>query len=159
MSSPDLVPLIDLADSANHHYRPADYLMARPKISTLTAGLGEALRAESQLRPELLELATLLVAVRRRSQFGVIVSRRLATAAGIDPTVTNALIAGGRVELVDPAQAMIVRIVDSLLATGRIPRTLLTEAEKLLGHAALADLVAIVGYQSMMAMALSAYRD
>lgn len=158
MAGLDLFPLIDLGDDSSSSERPADYLMTRSDVATLTASLGEALRGGSQLPRELIELAVLVVAVRRRSQLGVMVHLRLATAAGIDPTVTSALIAGSMPEGMDTRQELTVRVVDALISHGRIAKALYNDARALLGDCALAELVALVGYHTMMAMTTSAYR-
>lgn len=156
MSGSELLPLIDLGDNSNRNGRPADYLMARPYVPTMVAGLGEALRAGSALPHELAELAVLVVAVQRRSQLGMLVHRRLATAAGVDSAIADSLIAGTP-PTVNDRQALVIAVTETLLATGRIPQQQFIDAQERLGDAALADLVAIVGFHLMMAMALNAY--
>lgn len=159
MSIPHLLPLIDLGDGSNETRRPVDHLMARHGVSTMTARLGEALRTGSELSRELIELAVLVVAVRRRSQFGILVHLRLATAAGIDIATANALVAGTPTIVADYRQALTIRVAENLLDSGRISQSLYEEARAALGDGALADLVALIGYHNMIAMTISAYRD
>jgi 4-carboxymuconolactone decarboxylase len=128
-----------------------------PELARRAQKLGEFIRYDTCLPPELSELAILVTARHWTSHFEWYAHKRDGLKAGIDPKIIAA-IAARRAPDFGEARAKVVHdYARTLLATGRTPDALHEAAAKALGERGVVDLVGIVGYYSLVALTLNAF--
>jgi 4-carboxymuconolactone decarboxylase len=119
--------------------------------------LGELLRYRTELEPKLSELAILVCARHWTSHVEWTAHKREGLKAGLRPEIVEA-IAGRRPPPFDSRQeALIFETAGVLLAHGRIEPDLYEAARDELGELKLVELVALVGYYSLVALTLNAF--
>lgn len=131
--------------------------LRNPELARRGQRLGELLRYQTSLPPRRSELAILVCARHWTSHYEWTVHKRDALKAGLAPEVVAAIAARRRPDLADPGDEAVHAVAAALLATGRLPAPLYRHALAALGEAALVELVAILGYYSMVALTLNAF--
>lgn len=128
-----------------------------PAVGEAVQSVGAALRYRTGVSALVREAAILLVAVAKDSGFEWLAHETLAGEAGLTAAQLAELRAG-RVPsgLGEPETAALVA-VERLLADGRLSDEEFVRATRELGERAVAELVWLVGYYSMLALALAVY--
>lgn len=129
--------------------------LAHPELARRAAHLGELVRYETSLAPHLSELAILVVARHWHCAYEWAVHAGEAARAGVSADVIEAIGRGTAPDL-DPAAAVVVDASRQLLATGRLDDAAFDAAVAALGDRGLTDLVAVVGYYTLVAFSLNA---
>ena len=119
--------------------------------------LGELLRYQTELAPRLSELAILVCARHWTSHVEWTAHKREALKAGLDPAVAASIAARRRPDFASEEEAVIYDVASVLLTQGRIEPILYQTALDRLGERALVELVALVGYYSLVALTLNAF--
>jgi 4-carboxymuconolactone decarboxylase len=119
--------------------------------------LGELLRYNTTLAPRQSELAILVTGRACRSPFEWYAHRLEAEKIGIEPDVIEALLAETMPAGLAADDAIIVRVAVELNRANSIADTTYAEALASLGERKLVELVALVGYYTMVAMTLNAH--
>lgn len=110
----------DLTDDAGGLVGPFNAMLISPLVGRHLAALGEVLRFDTSLSRNVVELATIVVGARWRSNFEWAAHSRLALRAGISPDVIEAIRQGEEPVFTDGTSAAVYRLVCELLADGRV---------------------------------------
>jgi 4-carboxymuconolactone decarboxylase len=127
-----------------------------PQLARRAQKLGEMLRFDSSLDPILRELAILTCARHWNSHYEWTAHKRIALVEGLSPQVIDAIAAGRRPETT-PSQDLVFRLSRTILTEGKLPAALYGEGLDGLGETALVELVAILGYYSLVALTLNVF--
>ena len=130
--------------------------LQNPELARRGQELGETLRFGTSLSARQSELA-ILVCARHWTCAHVWTSHsRHAVAAGIDEDVLQDL-AEGQYARLDATEVVVVQFVTMLLETHRVDDALYSRSEAALGKAGVVELVALVGYYSLVALTVNAF--
>ena len=130
-------------------------LLRSPELLTRLGTVGEYLRFDSALPPRIAEFATLVVARAWSQQFEWAVHVPLALKAGTEPATIEALSEGRRPASMSEAEALIYDFVGELSANRGVSQASFDAVVAEWGEQGLVDLVAIVGYFTLMSMVLN----
>jgi 4-carboxymuconolactone decarboxylase len=129
-------------------------LIHNPALARHLQALGEHLRWNGKLPPKLTELAVLVTARRWSCQHEWFVHSQLARKAGLSGAAINA-IAEGRDPVLDADEAAVYAFSREAHATGRVGDAAFDNVRNRFGLDGAAELLALNGYYSMMAMVLN----
>jgi len=133
--------------------------LRNPELARRAQRLGELLRFDSALEPELSELAILICARHWNSHHEWTAHKSIALEAGLDPqTISDIAARKSGPHLRSEREGIVHRVAQSLLAQGLLDDALYDEGMAVLGECGMVDLVAILGYYSMVALTLNAFR-
>jgi len=119
--------------------------------------LGELVRYQTSLPPYLSEFAILVVARHWTAHFEWQAHKKEALKAGINPAAIEMIASRRRPVFADDAQQAVFDISNSLLETKSIADDLYQTGIRALGEKGMVELVAILGYYSLVAMTLNAF--
>lgn len=128
-----------------------------PELARRAQRLGELLRYQTTLEPRLSELAILVCARHWTSHYEWTVHKREGLKAGMDPAVVDAIAARRAPRLRDAREQAVHDVAQVLLATGRVPEVLHSSGTAALGEQGMVELVALLGYYSLVALTLNAF--
>jgi 4-carboxymuconolactone decarboxylase len=128
-----------------------------PELGNRAQRLGEFVRYDTSLPPELSELAILVTARFWTSHYEWYAHKREALKAGIAPSIIDAIATRAPPDLHNARAAAVYGYARTLLATGRVDDALHAEAVKQIGTTGVVELVGILGYYSLVAMTLNAF--
>ncbi len=117
--------------------------------------LGEHLRFNSKLAPQLLEIAVLVTARRWSCQHEWYMHERIARKAGLDASIIEALAHAKEPAGMSADEALVYRASKQAHATGRLDDETFAAARERFGLDGALELLALNGYYSMMAMVLN----
>ncbi len=137
---------------------PFDAYLRQPVIGARLAELGEALRFDTTLRRDLLELAVLVVARHTSAEFEWFAHSRLALAAGLPAEVVDALRHGREPELDDPELVLAHRFARQLVTGYRVDDATYAEAVERLGEPATFELTALIGFYGCVSAVLNTFQ-
>ena len=132
-------------------------VLASPGTGDALQRLGTEIRYGSALSDRVRELAVLTVAAERSSRFEWFAHAQPATAAGLTDDMLEA-VARRDTGFFDGDDALVHRAVRELLQSRDLSQRTFEELEDLLGTSAVVDLVILVGYYDLLALALRAFR-
>ena len=131
--------------------------LRNPELARRGQKLGELLRFETSLEPALSELAILVCGRHWTSHHEWTAHKKIALAAGVDPRIVDD-IAASKVPVTATVREEIVYQVSSvLLAKTRLDEKLYQHGIEVLGEKGMVELVAILGYYSLVALTLNAF--
>lgn len=136
---------------------PFNAMVSSPTIGAQIASLGAAVRRQSSLPENLLELAICTTGAHWRANFEWWAHRRLALRAGVAEAVLDSIEVGDEPVFANPDEAIVHRFALELLSTGRVAQDTWTEAAKHLEEQQMIDLVSTVGYYCLISCMLNAY--
>jgi 4-carboxymuconolactone decarboxylase len=128
-----------------------------PELGRRAQKLGEFIRYDTSLPPQLSELAILVTARHWTSHYEWYAHKRDALKAGIDPGIIEMIARREEPGFPDPRAKLVHDYVKTVLATSRVPDALHAAALELLGEQGVVELVGIVGYYSLVALTLNAF--
>jgi 4-carboxymuconolactone decarboxylase len=132
---------------------PFTVLLHRPELASAAEALGGYLRFGSPLDAMVREAVILTVAGLLECRFELASHEKLARDAGVD----IAAIRSGRTNRLRDDVRVAVEIARRLIMDHRIPDDLFARAREHWDEAALVDLIALVGYYSMLAAILNGF--
>ena len=130
-------------------------LLHSPELMTRVQRTGEFLRFQATLDSRLLELSILLVAREWDQQFEWSFHRPLAERAGVSLEVIEAVGAGVRPESMPHDEEIVWDVFTELHATRTVTDETYARAEQIIGQVALVELVAALGYYTLLAMVMN----
>lgn len=133
-------------------------VLRSPGLADRSQKLGEYLRYESPIEPRIREFATLIAARHWTQQYEWHVHAPLALAAGLKADVLAALADGRRPASMQEDEAIVYDTVAELFANKSVCDATYARAVSRFGEAGLVDLLALVGYYSMLAMIMNVNR-
>ncbi|MDA1010494.1 MAG: carboxymuconolactone decarboxylase family protein [Chloroflexi bacterium] len=128
-----------------------------PELAEHAQKLGAYCRFGSSLAPNLSELAIIVTGRRWTAQFEFWAHASLAREAGVSDAAIEAIRTGGTPAFGDPAEQLVYDFVTEYLATSRISDASYTRALDTVGERGILDLVAIVGYYTLVSMTLNVF--
>lgn len=148
---------VPIVDERGALVGPFGLMTIAPAVGDSVQGVGAALRFRSSLDPAVREGAILLVAAHHRCEFEWFAHAGAAAAAGLAEQQLSELHAGRLPAGLPQAQALALELVSALLARGALTDGEYRQATETLGEQQLAELVWLVGYYSMLALALAVF--
>ncbi|HEX4111555.1 MAG TPA: carboxymuconolactone decarboxylase family protein [Stellaceae bacterium] len=137
---------------------PFPVLIHSPVMGDIAQRLGAYVRFESVLPPKLRELAILTVARHWTAQYEWYAHRELAMKAGLAPAIADAIAAAGTPTGLDADEQAIYNFARELLTTSQVADATFAAVKERFGQQAVVDLVATMGYYSLVAMTLNVNR-
>lgn len=131
--------------------------LRNPELARRGQRLGELLRFETTLEPALSELAILVCGRHWTSHHEWTAHKKIALSVGIDPRTIDDIAAGRKPSLSDLREEVVFQVSSVLLAEGRLNAELYQRGIATLGERAMVELVAILGYYSLVALTLNAF--
>jgi 4-carboxymuconolactone decarboxylase len=133
---------------------PYQVLMQVPTLAERIAHLGSYLRFEGALPGADRELAILVVGREMGARYEWAHHEPIARREGVRPEAIEAVLALGSLEALTEREWLVVEVARGLLRHHAISDELFAAARGAFGQKGLVELVALVGYYSMIAMAL-----
>jgi 4-carboxymuconolactone decarboxylase len=137
---------------------PLRAVLHSPELADRWQALGEYLRYLSVVPLPLRELTVIAVGRHWNCQLEWLIHAPIAREAGITERVIDAIRAVRAPEFVDARQTAVYELTRELLASGRASDAIYDEVREHLGTQGIVELVALVGYYSMVALTLNAHQ-
>ena len=130
--------------------------LPNPELARRAASLGELVRYETALPPRWSELAILVVARRWSCAYEWAVHVGEAVRAGLEPGIIEAVGRDVAVPALVGLDAVVHAFARDLVTTGRVSDLHYDDALEALGEVVVVDLIALVGYYTLVAFTLNA---
>ena len=150
-------PLVPLVDASGALLGPFAVMTIAPAVGEAVQALGTALRYAGALPPLVREGAILMVAAHHRCEFEWIAHEAAARASGISDEAIRVIRRGGTPTGSSTIADSAFAAVAAMLATNRLDDGQYERALADLGDRALAEIVWLCGYYSMLALALATF--
>ena len=147
----------DLLNSEGGMSGPFNPWLRTPLLGDAAQRLGETVRFESTLPPQLRELAILIVAAKWKAQYEWWAHERIARREGLDEEVINSVKAETPPDYSNPTEAVVYNFARELLDEHRVSDSLYDEAVELLGETGVVELVVLLGYYTLVSMTLNVF--
>ena len=147
----------DLLNSEGGMSGPFNAWLRSPVLGEAAQRLGEAVRFESALSPQLRELAILMVAAKWKAQYEWWAHEKIARREGLDERIIESLKAETPPDFSNPTEAVVYNFARQLLDEHRVSDYLYDEAVELLGEAGVVELVILLGYYTLVSMTLNVF--
>lgn len=141
-----------------HMPAPMHAWIHSPTLAERAQKLGEFVRYDSRLESKLSELAILVMARFWTSHFEWYAHKREALKAGLDPKVVEAIRTHEHPTFTDARERIVHDYAMALLNERQISQVLHDEAVSTFGVEGVVELVGILGYYSLVAMTLNAFK-
>jgi 4-carboxymuconolactone decarboxylase len=136
---------------------PFNALLYSPVIGDAVQQLGQIVRFETSIPPTLRELAILCVAAKWRAQYEWWAHEKIARSEGLDSTIITSVKAGTLPAFTRPAESIVYHFAQELLEQQRVSEQCYTQAVDLLGEVSVVELVALLGYYTLVSMSLNTF--
>lgn len=136
---------------------PFNALLYSPILGDAVQRVGEAVRFEGTLPPQLRELAILTVAAEWQANFEWWAHARIARDVGLDAAVIAGVKEGKLPTDADAQQQLIHRFARTVIEQHRVPDALYAEAINAFGESKVVELVILLGYYTLVAMTLNVF--
>jgi 4-carboxymuconolactone decarboxylase len=136
---------------------PFNAWLLSPAIGERIQRLGEAIRFESSLPQNVIEVAILTEAREWRAEFEWWAHVRLARRAGVAPEVIAAIHEQREPSFEDPGEAVAWRFGRELLETRRVSAATYRAACDRFGEHGVMELITLLGYYTLVSMTLNAF--
>jgi 4-carboxymuconolactone decarboxylase len=136
---------------------PFGVWMHSAEIGNAAQNLGQKVRYEGALPPRLSELAILICARHWRAAYEWQVHAPIAARAGLAQSIIADIAAGVTPSFQSADEAAVYHCALNVVVTSRMPRAVYDQGLKQLGEAALVDLVALLGYYTLVAFTLNVF--
>jgi 4-carboxymuconolactone decarboxylase len=137
---------------------PFNAFLYQPAIGSALEGLGAAIRYRTSLSAREREIAILLTAHHRESEFEIYAHEAIAVTVGMTEDEVNALRHLDIGSFTDDREGLIARTVISLLQNADLTDAEYTAAVESLGTSQVVELTALVGHYSTLAMQMNVFR-
>lgn len=136
---------------------PFNAMLLNPHVGDRVQRLGEALRFDISLPPNVIEVATLVVGSHWRAQFEWWAHERLAKQAGVSEAVIAAIKHGERPDFSNDDEAGAYDVASELYRTQRLTNASYAKAVQRFGEPGVFELIALVGYYSLVSLLLNGF--
>ena len=147
----------ELLNSEGGMSGPFNAWLRSPVLGDAAQRVGETVRFESALPPQLRELAILIVAAKWKAQYEWWAHERIARREGLDEKVIENVKAETRSDSSNPTEAVVYNFARELLDEHRVSDNLYDEAIELLGETGVVELVILLGYYTLVSMTLNVF--
>ena len=128
-----------------------------PEMARHASRLGEFLRYNTTLGPRLSELAILVTARFWSARFEWYAHKKMALAAGLEPTIIDAINHRRVPDFDDEKTQLIYEFSESLHENHNVPKPLYDKALAMLGETGTVELVGLLGYYTLVSMTLNTF--
>jgi 4-carboxymuconolactone decarboxylase len=135
---------------------PAIWLLSQP-LGLAMQGFGYAIRYQLGLSPRAQEIAILMVAHYRKSEFELYAHTRAGAQAGLSAADLAALAAGTPPTVLSDEERAVYQTTERLLRAGALDTNEYWDAVRALSVSRLFELVTVIGYYLMLATQLSVF--
>lgn len=136
---------------------PFNAWVQAPKVGARLAALGLALRYETSLERNLIELAILTVGSHFRAEFEWWAHSEMARRHGVSEDVITALAAGREPAFESDRERVVHQVASELVTTGRVSAPTHANAGSQLDDVQLVELVTLCGYYTLVSFTLNAF--
>jgi 4-carboxymuconolactone decarboxylase len=133
-------------------------LLRSPEVLSRARAMGDYLRYESALPPELSEFLILLTAGEWRQQYEWQAHHAIALEAGVSAATANAIAEGRRPDDMTAEQTALYDLFTELHDHQSVSDVTYETARELFGERGIIDAVSIVGYYTLLAMVMNTAR-
>lgn len=133
-------------------------LLRSPEVLSRARAMGDYLRYDSALPPELSEFLILLTAREWMQQYEWHAHREIAIEAGIAAATVTAIAEGRRPQTMTTDQAALYELFTELHRDRSVSDTTYADALDAVGEQGIIDTVSIIGYYTMLAMIMNTAR-
>ena len=147
----------DLLNSEGGMSGPFNPWLRTPVLGDAAQRLGETVRFESTLPPQLRELAILIVAAKWKAQYEWWAHERIARREGLDEGVIESVKSETVPDFSNPTETVVYNFAHELLDQHRVSDSLYDEAVELLSETGVAELVILLGYYTLVSMTLNVF--
>ena len=137
---------------------PFNAWIRSPSLADHAQQLGSFLRFRSQLPARLSELAIILVGRHMNAAFEFAAHAPLAITAGLSEQIVDAIRTRQSPQFEAADEAVVHAFASALLQTHQVDDTTYAQALELFGEVGVVELVAIVGYYSLVNLTLNTFR-
>ena len=137
---------------------PFQLLIRAPEICEHAAKLGEHLRWGTSLPDRLSELAIITTARFWRAQYEWFAHAPLAAQAGVPEAAIEAIRTGGMPLFTAKDETLVYRICSEIFRTQRLSDDSFHDAVAALGEAGLVEIIAIIGYYTLIGNTLNVFQ-
>ena len=157
--SPEQIAACDEAKNGPRGKVPAPMIawLQNPELALRAQHLGALLRFQTSLCPRLSELAILVCARHWTSHHEWTAHKKIAIEAGLDVEIISAIASHQPPNFHEPLEEEVFQLSSELLKTGRLSQIAYDRGTNALGTRGMAELVAILGYCSLVALTLNAF--
>ena len=136
---------------------PFNAWIRSPEIADHAQQLGAFLRFHTQLPTRLSELAIIVVGRHMRAAFEFTAHAPLAIQGGLGADIVDAIRIGATPEFINADERVVHSFAKELLERHRVSDTTYQAALTLFGEQAVVELVALLGYYSLVSLTLNAF--
>ena len=136
---------------------PFNAWLRSPVLGEAAQRVGEAVRFESALPPQLRELAILVVAAKWKAQYEWWAHERIARREGLDEGVIESVKAETLPDFSNSTESVVYNFARELLDEHHVSDHLYNDAVELLGEAGVVELVILLGYYTLVSMTLNVF--
>ena len=147
----------DLLNSERGLSGPFNAWLRTPVLGEAAQRVGETVRFESAIPPQLRELAILIVAAKWKAQYEWWAHERIARREGLDEQIIESVKAETPPNFSNPTETVVYNFARQLLDEHRVSTHLYNEAVELLGEAMVVELVILLGYYTLVSMTLNVF--
>ena len=147
----------DLLNAEGGMSGPFNAWLRSPVLGEAAQRVGEAVRFESALPPQLRELAILVVAAKWKAQYEWWAHERIARREGLDEGVIESVKAETLPDFSNSTESVVYNFARELLDEHRVSDHLYDEAVELLGEVMVVELVILLGYYTLVSMTLNVF--
>jgi 4-carboxymuconolactone decarboxylase len=137
---------------------PFQLLIRAPEICEYASKFGEHLRWGTSLPDRLSELAIISTARFWRAQYEWYAHAPLAEKAGVPAAAIEAIRSGGPPVFTAKDEELVYRICNELFHSQRLSEASFNEAVKALGEQGLVEIIAIIGYYTLIGNTLNVFQ-
>jgi 4-carboxymuconolactone decarboxylase len=145
-----------IAESRGRISGPFAVLLHAPEIAGRTAHLGAYIRFEGVLPAAVRELATLATAHGWGCAYEWAAHEPQARNAGVDEAAIQAVATDGALDRISADDALVIRVARDLVTNHLLDTATFEAAQARFGEQGVVELIATVGYYSMLACVLNA---
>lgn len=138
--------------------RPFNAMLFSPRLGMALQEVGAQVRFHSSLTDRCRELAILTVATAWDSAYERFAHEQIARNVGLDDEDLTAVRTGSAVRLTDPTERVVLEATRLLVSTGDLDDPQYETVVDILGERGVFELVTLVGYYSLTALALRVFR-
>ena len=147
----------DLLNSEGGMSGPFNAWLRSPVLGDAAQRVGETVRFESVLPPQLRELAILIVAAKWKAQYEWWAHERIARQEGLDERIIGCIKAETPPDFSNPTEVVVYNFARQLLDEHHVSDHLYDEAVTLLGEIGVVELVILLGYYTLVSMTLNVF--
>jgi 4-carboxymuconolactone decarboxylase len=128
-----------------------------PVFGEAVQRLGEVIRFENSIPPQLRELAILVVAAKWQAHYEWWAHEKIAIKEGLDQKVITSLKMGVIPDFTKSSEAVVYNFARELIDQRRVSDQHYAKAVELLGEAGVVELVTLLGYYTLVSMSINVF--